>query len=220
VAGDRRDRRVVTFAVLALRGAAAVAVVTTLVGGVPRIVQLALAVAVGAWTGALVAATGAAPTWAAAPSELVLGAALGAMAAVPLVAATTAGRLVDRAAAARGPYGALFAVLAAAVFVGIDGHVAVIRAVLDSHRALPAVADARAGVVAAIVALVPAAIRLAAPWLVTAAVATLAVGVGARVADRAAAHAPVAAAVPAALAIMTASLLATLAVAVAALVPR
>jgi hypothetical protein len=72
-------------------------------------------------------------------------------------------------------------------------------------------------VVAALAALVPAAFRLAMPWLVTAAVVNVAVGAGTRVAGRAAAHVPAAAAVPAALAMMTASLVAALAIAMATL---
>ena len=67
-------------------------------------------------------------------------------------------------------------------------------------------------------ALVPAAIRLAMPWLVTAAVVELAAGAGVRVAGRSARHVPSAAAVPAALVMMTASLVATLAIAIAELV--
>jgi flagellar biosynthesis protein FliR len=207
---------------LSLRGAVAVAVLLLLAGGLPRVVHAALAVAVGLWSGAIVAASGApiGISLAAAPSEVAIGAALGVIAAVPLVAAATAGRLVDLAGTGRahGPYGALFALLAAAVFVGVDGHVAVVGAVLDSHRALPAIGDARAGVVGAIAALVPAAIRLAAPWLVTAAIVAFAAGVGTRVAARSGTHVPVAVAAPAALAMMTASLVATLAVAIAHLV--
>lgn len=210
-----------TFAVLALRGAAAVAVLLVLVGGVPRVVAGALAVATGVWTALLVAPSHATfVSLAFAVREVALGAALGIAAAVPLIAAATAGRLVDFAARGRerGPYAALFGVLAAAVFVGIDGHVAVVAAIVDSHRTLPALDGARPGVLAALAALVPAAIRLAVPWLVTAAVVEIAVGAGARLAGRSASHAPVAAAVPAALVMMTAALVTTLALAIAALV--
>jgi flagellar biosynthesis protein FliR len=208
-----------TVFVLALRGVAAVLVLTTLVGGIPRLVQLALAAAVGLWSALLVAPLH--PTfvsYAFIAQELALGVALGVAAAVPLLAATTAGRLVDLAAAGRaqGPYGQLFGVLAAAVFVGIDGHVAVVTAIVDSHRDLPGIAAAQPRVVAALAALVPAALRLAMPWLVTAAVVHVAIGAGTRVAGRAAAHVPAAPAVPAALAVMTASLVATLATAMVA----
>ncbi|HEY1555522.1 MAG TPA: flagellar biosynthetic protein FliR [Kofleriaceae bacterium] len=210
-----------TVAVLALRGIAAVLVLATLVGGVPVIARAALALGVGIWSALVVAPV--APAHAAFVSvafvaqEVAIGAALGIAAAIPLLAAQAAGRLVDRTTTGR-LYSSLFGVLAAAVFVGIDGHVAVVRAIVESHRTLPALADVRPGVLAAIVALVPAAIRLAAPWLVTAAVVELALGAGTRVAGRAGAHAPTAAAVPAALAMMTASLVAMLAVAIAALV--
>ena len=119
--------------VLGLRGAAAIAVLTSLVGGIPRIVQAALAVALGLWSALAVVQPGAAPgaievTWQLAIAELAIGAALGVLAAVPLLAAAAAGRLVDLAGTGRvgGPYSSLFGILSAAVFVGIDGHVAVI----------------------------------------------------------------------------------------------
>jgi len=208
--------------VLALRGAAAIFVLTTLVGGVPRVVQGALAAAVGLWS-ALVIAGAATPVagipWELAARELVIGATLGIVAAVPLLAAAAAGRMIDIAATGRaqGPYAALFGVLAAAVFVGIDGHVAVIEAIVTSHRDVPALAASRIDVLAALGQLVPVAVRLAVPWLVTAAVVQVAAGAGTRLAGRASASVPGAVAVPAALVMMTASLVATLAVAIAAL---
>jgi flagellar biosynthesis protein FliR len=207
----------VTALVLTLRGAAAIAVLTTLAGGIPRIVQLGLAALAGLWTAML---AGPAPLGDAgaliAVRELAIGASLGLVAALPLVAAAAAGRLVDFAGHARGSYGALFSILAAAVFVGIDGHVAVIAAIGDSFRAVPVI-DAQVGARAAIGGLVGAAVRLAIPWLVTAAVVEIAVGVGVRVGGRAAMHTPIGAAVPAALVMMTAAFVATLAVGVAAL---
>jgi flagellar biosynthesis protein FliR len=217
--------------VLALRGGAAVALLLTLVGGVPRIVQAGLAVAVGLWSaavaGGLVPAPGPAldaALWLIAARELVMGATIGVVAAVPLLAVATAGRLVATAsglpgdARARGPYGALFAVLAAAVFVGIDGHVAVVEAIARSFREVPAVTTVEPRVIAALGGLLPAAVRLAVPWLITAAVVEIAAGVAMRVAGRAAIHTPLAAATPAALVMITASLIGTLAVAIAALV--
>jgi flagellar biosynthesis protein FliR len=212
---------VVPHLVLALRGAAAIAVLTTLAGGLPRLVQLGLAAAAGLWTSLLVAprpAPLAGGLALIAARELAIGATLGLVAAVPLIAAATAGRLVDAAGHARGAYGGLFAILAAAVFVGIDGHVAVIAAIGDSFRAVPAIDLAQPGARAAIAALVGAAVRLAIPWLVTAAVVEIAVGVGVRVAGRAALHAPIGAAAPAALVMMTATLISLLAVGVAALI--
>lgn len=212
--------------VLALRGGAAVGVLAVLAGGIPRVVQLGLAVVFGLWTAAVAAPPGALDGVAAgalaliALRELAIGSALGLAAALPLLAASTAGRLVDAAADARGPYGALFSILAAAVFVGIDGHVAVITAISDSFRSAPLAGGApdAGGVLAALAALVPAAVQLAIPWLVTAAVVAIAVGVGTRVAGAAALHAPAGAAVPAALVMMTATLVGTLATGIAALV--
>src|SRR3569623_3816781 len=132
--------------------------------------------------------------------------------------AAAAGRMIDIAATGRaqGPYAALFGVLAAAVFVGIDGHVAVIEAIVMSHRDVPALAAARIDVLAALGQLVPVAVRLAVPWLVTAPVLQVAAGAGTRLAGRASASVPGAVAVPAALVMLTASLVATLAVALAA----
>jgi flagellar biosynthesis protein FliR len=210
----------VNLAILALRTFAAVIVLTTLVGGLPRVIQVAVAASLALWS-ALLLLPGSAvvPAWPLAVQEIVLGAALGVLGAVPLLAASAAGRLVDVGATGRaqGPYGTLFGVLAAAVFVGIDGHVTVVTALVESHRALPVVASSRIGVVAAIAQLVPAAVRLAIPWLVTAAVVQIAVGIGTRVAARVAGHLPSAIAVPAALTMMTASLASTLAITMAAL---
>jgi flagellar biosynthesis protein FliR len=214
--------------VCGLRGAAAIGVLLGLTGGVTRIVQLGLAVGIGLW--AAVVASPAVPAgalWQVAGRELAIGATLGVIAAAPLVAVATAGRLVDRVAGRgggrssaelRGAYAGLFGVLAAAVFVGIDGHVAVIAAIARSFSDAPAAVAGTPRLGAALAALVPTAVRLALPWLVTAAVIEIAAGAAARVAGRAAAHAPLVAAVPAALAMMTASLVGTLAVAIAALV--
>jgi flagellar biosynthesis protein FliR len=213
----------VLLVVLALRGVAAVLVLTTLVGGIPRVVQGALAVTIGLWSAVLVATTPAltaTPTWAYAFQELAIGAALGVMGAIPLLAAAAAGRLVDLAATGRaqGVYSTLFGVLAAAVFVGIDGHVAFMRAIVESHVTTSALTATQTNVVLVLAKLIPAAVRLAIPWLVTAAVVQLAVGIGTRVAGRTSAFLPAAAAVPAAIVMMTASLVATFAIAFAALV--
>jgi flagellar biosynthesis protein FliR len=210
----------VSIVMLGLRAVAAILVLTTLAGGIPRIVQVALAVTLGLWSALLLAPTRVLElSLAVAVHELSIGAALGVLGAVPLLAAGAAGRLVDVAAAGRasGPYGALFGMLAAVVFVGIDGHVAVLTAIVDSHDALTALPAAQPRVLAAIGALVPAAIKLAVPWLVTGAVVHIAVGVGVRLAARVGAHAPVGAAVPAALVMMTASLVAILAIAMVAM---
>lgn len=206
--------------VIGLRGAAAVMVLATLAGGVPRVVQVGLAVGLGVWSAIFVggAIDVQGSLWLIAARELVIGATMGVIAAVPLVAAQTAGRLVDLTGARNGPYASMFGVLAAAVFVGIDGHVFVVRAVVESFATVPAIASVQPRVLDALGALVPAAVMLAIPWLVTAAVVELAIGVGVRLAARAGVHAPTAAAVPAALVMMTAALVATFAVAIAALV--
>lgn len=210
-----------TGPVLALRGAAAVALLTTLVGGLPRIVQAGLAVVVGVCSAAI--AGGPVPdqaVWLVAARELVVGATIGVIAALPVLAAMAAGQIVDLSSGARtrGPYRALFGVLAAAVFVGIDGHVTFVAAIVTSFGDVPAAAATEPRAVAALAGLVPIAVQLAIPWLVTAAVVEIAAGVAVRIAGRAAVHAPVAAVTPAALVMMTASLVATLAVAIAVLV--
>ncbi len=206
--------------VLALRGIAAIGVLTTLAGGIPRIVQAGLAITIGLWSALIVEAPplpdDAAGLLLVAVRELVIGASLGLVAVLPLLIASTAGRLVDAAGTGRGVYRGLFGVLAAAVFVGIDGHVATITAIAESFRDVPAIAQP--GVLAAIAALIGSAVRLAVPWLVTAAVVEIALGVSLRLAGRAGVHAPGAAAVPAALVVMTAALVGTLAIAIAAIV--
>jgi hypothetical protein len=90
-------------------------------------------------------------------------------------------------------------------------------AIVESHRSMPALATSQASVLDSIGRLLPSAIRLAVPWLVTAAIIELAVGAGVRLAGRSSSHVPQAAAVPAALVMITASLVATLAVAMAAI---
>jgi flagellar biosynthetic protein FliR len=206
--------------VFALRGAAAVGVLATLAGGVPRIVQIGLAVIVGLWSALLAPQVPVDSVLIVAARELVIGATIGLVAVIPIVAAVTAGRIVDATLAGagngRGAYRGLFSILAAAVFVGIDGHVAFVTAIVESFRAVPVIAAVP--VVDAIGSLVGSAVRLAVPWLVTAAVVEIAVGVGVRLAGRAGNAAPAAAAVPAALVMMTAALVGTLAVAFAALV--
>lgn len=198
--------------VLALRGAVAVGVLIALVGGVPWLVHAGLAAALGLWAALLAPQPTADSLVVLAAHEAVIGATLGVLAALPLVAARTAGRLVDVAGRSRGPYDALFGILAAAVFVGIDGHVAVIRAVATSYATPPTT-----HVVEQLGKLIPTAVHLALPWLVTAAVIELAAGVASRVGGRAAMHAPYAAAAPAALVMITATLVSTLAVAIARL---
>ena len=224
---------VLAWGVMGLRAAAAVGVLVIVVGGMPRVVQAGLAVVFGLWVamvmgppagaaaGAGAGALGMGGLLAAAAVELVRGAALGMVAAVPLVAARMAGQLVDVAGQQK-TYATLFGVLAAAVFVGIDGHVAVVSAVVESHVRLPAFGagldGARASVLGALAALVPAAVRLALPWLVTVGVGQVAIGAGGRGAGRAGVSVPAGAAVPAALAMMTAACISVFSVGIAVLV--
>ena len=215
--------------VLALRGVATVLVLTTLVGGLPRIVQAGLALFVGLWSSVLASAFVASIAvddglLLVAARELVVGATMGLVAAMPLLAAQIAGRLVDLVAAGNnrptGAYRALFGILAAAVFVGIDGHVIVMTSLVESFRDVPAIVTTQPRVIDAIGSLIANGVRLAMPWLVTAAVVEIAVGVGMRLAGRAGAGVPSTAAVPAALGMMTAALVGTLAVTFAQLVVR
>jgi flagellar biosynthesis protein FliR len=210
--------------ILALRGAVAVLVLTTIVGGLPRVVQIGLAALIGFWaavaSGAVVGTLGDSDALVlVALREVIIGATLGLIAAVPLLAAAMAGRLVNTAASARnGPYAALFGMLAAAVFVGIDGHVAVVRGIAESFASVPALTTVQPRVLDALGGLLPGAVALSVPWLITAAVVELAVGAGVRLSNRAALNGPTAAAVPAALVMITATLVATAAVGIAALV--
>ena len=134
--------------VFALRGAAAVMVLATFAGGLPTVVRVGLAIAAGLWTSVI--AAGPVPddvaVWAVAARELVIGATLGILAAVPLLAAQTAGKLVDRASPLRdGPYAAVFGLLGAAVFAH---HVLDMRAIDELRFALLAACIALYNVVA------------------------------------------------------------------------
>jgi flagellar biosynthesis protein FliR len=208
-----------TLALLAVRGAVAVAVLLALVGGVESFTLVALAVATGVWTALLVAGDASAPvSLSLLVHEVAIGGALAVSAAVPLVAARTAGLIVDRAAGAQGVYRRLLAVITGAVFFGVDGHVAVVRAIVASHGAVPAMTGVQPRVTTALAALLPAAVTLAAPWLVTAAIVAIAFGVAERVGARTAAHVPTAAGAPLIVAIMSAALVAAFATALARLV--
>jgi flagellar biosynthesis protein FliR len=208
-----------TLALLGVRGAVAVAILLALVGGVEGITLVALAVATGVWTALLVAGdAGAAVSPWLLVHEVAIGGALAVSASVPFVAARTAGLIVDRAASARGVYRRLLGVITGAVFFGVDGHVAVVRAIVASHRAVPAMGDVQPRVTAALAALLPAAVALATPWLVTAAIVAVAFGVAERVGARTAVHVPTAAAAPMIVAIMSAALVAAFATALARLV--
>lgn len=210
---------------MGLRGAVAVAIFAALLPGIPRLAQLGTAVLLGVWSAIALSPASGAPLSVSSPElalvaarEIALGAALGVAAALPLAVAAVASGWVAGAAAAR-EQGALFSTLGAAVFLAVDGPAATLEAVAASHRAVPMLAAAPAAASAheVIAGLIGAAVRLALPWLATAAIVEVAVAVAARVAGRAAATWPLSAAVPAAHATISAALVATFATGVAAL---
>jgi flagellar biosynthesis protein FliR len=112
--------------------------------------------------------------------ELAVGAALGLVAVMPLVALGWSARLVEVAAGEPGAR-PIFLLVGAAVFVGIDGPALLAEAIARSYAAVP-IAAAPADVVPAIAGLATAAVRLAVPFVVGAAVIEIAVGAVARAA--------------------------------------
>ncbi len=127
--------------------------------------------------------------------EALVGTVLGLAAAVPLLAASTAGgwlSTVSGAGADDGPtpWGPGLGLLAAAVFFAIGGHLAAVSAVGLSYQALPVGAAGDGAMLAVAVdagaAMLAAAVALAAPVLVTALVVALAVAAVERVAGLAA----------------------------------
>jgi flagellar biosynthetic protein FliR len=148
--------------------------------------------------------------------ELAVGAVLALIAAVPFLAADTAGRWIGQTLGADSPAlgptgptqttGLLTSLLAVLVFFGIDGHLVVIEALAGSYDALPLTAGlsrtwAFREVLAAVVTFLAAAVALAAPALVAAALVDLALGLAARTG----------AAIPGAAALRSAALVAFLA---------
>lgn len=132
-----------------------------------------------------------------AAKELAVGAVLALIAAVPFLAADTAGRWIGHAlggadaSPAAGPLGPtrttglLTSLLAVLVFFGIDGHLVVIEALAGSYHALPLLdglgrAWATREVLAAVTTFLAAAVALAAPALVAAALVDLVLGLAAR----------------------------------------
>lgn len=112
--------------------------------------------------------------------ELLIGTVLGLVAAVPLVAASTAGGWVGALGGdedGRSPWAAGFGVLAAVVYFGVGGHLAAVTAVGLSYRALPVGLGEHAALAGTVVdagaALLGAALGLAAPVLVTVLVVAL-----------------------------------------------
>jgi flagellar biosynthetic protein FliR len=191
--------------VLALARVAPLVLIAPALGGIPlpRVVQAALALVValviasglalpGADGGVAPAAMLAGASWgervALLGREVMIGATLGVVAAVPLLAAAAAGAW---AAASSGTDDAgvdtwswFFPITAAMVFFAVGGHLAVIGALGLSYRALPAgggaaiaPGDALAVVVAAGAQMIAAGLALAAPLVVAALLATLLTGV-------------------------------------------
>lgn len=177
---------------LALARVAPLVIVAPAAAGLPlpRVAQAALAVAVAAVIAAGLAAPGAVledATWAARAillgREVMIGAVLGVIAAVPLAAASFAGAVVSAAADddAGTAWPTLFGLTAAAVFFGLGGHLAMIGALGMSYEAMPAGgAVDRGGGLALIIGagaqMLAAGLALAAPLLVAALLAALLVG--------------------------------------------
>lgn len=186
---------------LALARVAPLVLVAPALGGIPlpRTVQGALALVV-----ALVIASGLAPaavTFATAgwsdrilvlAREAMVGATLGVVAAVPLLAASAAGAWAAASTgsddAGLGTWSWFFPVTAAMVFFAVGGHLAVIGALGMSYRALPvggaAVtgADAVSIVSASGARMIAAGVALAAPLVVAAMLTTVLAGAVERVA--------------------------------------
>ena len=182
--------------VLALARVAPLVLVAPALGGIPlpRAVQAALALVI-----ALVVAGGLEPAAAGLASagwgarvallgrEVMVGATLGVVAAVPLLAAAAAGAW---AAAAGGSDDAgvdawswFFPVTAATVFFAVGGHLAVVGALGLSYRALPvdggalSASDAIGVIAASGAQMIAAGLALAAPLVVAAMLAAVLVGV-------------------------------------------
>lgn len=164
--------------VASLRPVAALTVLALVVAPLPRWLGAVVGVAIGLFIAVAVpeAATAAAAGLDAvvAARELVVGAGLGVVAALPLVALGWSGRLVDAGAGEPGAR-AIVMLAGAAVFAGIGGPALVAVAIVHSYAALP-IASAPPAVVPAIAGLAAAAVRLAAPFVVGAAVIEVAVG--------------------------------------------
>lgn len=182
--------------VLALARVAPLVLVAPALGGIPlpRVVQAALAfvialVVAGALGGpALVLASDGWPARIALLGrEVLIGATLGVVAAVPLLAAAAAGAWTAASQggddAGVGMWSWFFPVTAAMVFFAVGGHLAVIGALGMSYRALPVGGDAvDAGaalgiVIASGAQMIVAGLALAAPLVVAAMLATVLTGV-------------------------------------------
>jgi flagellar biosynthesis protein FliR len=180
-----------TWLLATVRVGCALTLMTMLIGGVPRWLGAVLGAAVG---GLVAASLPAPPTLPASDGamlaaicyEAAAGAGLGLLAALPLLAASWAGALVDRGLTpapnertGRATYGLLLA----AVFVGIDGPARLVRALALSYQAAPmadphVVAPPPIGVVIASAA--SAAVQLALPILLAIVVVQVALAAAGR----------------------------------------
>lgn len=166
-----------TWVVASLRPIAALTVLALIVAPLPRWLGAAIGAAIGLFVAATVPAAATATAGlevVTAAREIVVGGALGLVAALPLVALGWSAAVIDVAA---GEPGARTIVMLAggAVFAGIGGPALVAAAIVHSYAAIP-IAGSPPAVVPAIAALAAAAVRLAAPFLVGAAVVEVAVG--------------------------------------------
>lgn len=220
--------------VLAIARVAPLVLVAPALGGIPlpRVVQAALAfvialvVAGGLGESALVLASDGWPARVALLGrEVLIGATLGVVAAVPLVAAAAAGAWTAASQggddAGVGMWSWFFPVTAAMVFFAVGGHLAVIGALGMSYRALPvggavvSTADAVGVVVASSAHMIAAGLALAAPLVVAAMLATVLTGVVERAAGVPVELVPESAVRRAAVALATAAALVAIAMVIA-----
>jgi flagellar biosynthesis protein FliR len=167
-----------TWLVASLRPIAALTVIAVIAAPLPRWLGAVVGAALGLFVAAALPAAALPPhapvDLAVIARELAVGAALGIVAAAPLVALGWSARLVDVAAGEPGAR-AIFLLVGAAVFVGVDGPALLAESIARSYTAVP-VATAPLGVVPAIAGLLATAARLAVPFVVGAAVIEVAVG--------------------------------------------
>jgi flagellar biosynthesis protein FliR len=157
-----------------LRPIAALTVIALVAAPVPRWLGAAAGASLGLFVTAVIRPDATALDALGVARELAIGAALGAVAAVPLVALGWSARLVDAGAGEPGAR-PVFLLVGAAVFAGIDGPALLAESIARSYRAVSA-AGAIGGVVPAIAGLLAAAARLAVPFVVAAAIVEIAVG--------------------------------------------
>lgn len=189
-----------TILFVVIRVGVAFAIVPSLGGNlIPDAVRLAAALAVAIAVGPAISES-LPPALLSGPVQLVVlairevfvGLALGLVAAIGVLAAQMAGRLIDFQLFARadGPYAQLLLLLAAAIFFVSGAHRVLIAAVVESYRALP-LAGSHLGAntvdvtARAITALVITSLSLAAPFLLALLIADLAIAIAARMAPRA-----------------------------------